>query len=195
MAAVATSIANAVYSMILSRIVPASHLMLAHSKTIRDVSRALPALVSDPDLDVPVSAELLDAHTIGLRQRYDSLLPVIDRAGNTLAQAIEKLDPEESPDPEGEGARALEYAEAYFKHRREELRHLRGTFVEVGASPSHEVFDALGHLDNLYMWIVATMQEVRWSVLIFEGVKDKARSPEGRSFTSSSEWLASLHEE
>ena len=45
------------------------------------------------------------------------------------------------------------------------------------------------------MWIVATMQEVRWSVLIFEGVKDKARSPEGRSFTSSSEWLASLHEE
>ena len=169
--------------------------MSAHSNTIRDIARALPALVSDSDLDVPVSAELLDAHTIGLRQRYDNLLPVIDRAGNTLAQAIEKLDAEESADPEGEGARALEHAEAYFKHRREELRHLRDAFVEVGASPSREVFDVLDRLDNLYMWIIATMQEVRWSVLIFEGVKDKARSPEGRSFASSSEWLASLHEE
>ena len=183
-------LANAVYSIILSRIVPANPAMLTRSETIRDVSRALPALVSDPDLDVPaVSAELLDVHTTGLRQRYDNLLPVIDRAGNTLAQAIEKLD------PEGEGARALESGEAYFKHRREELRHLRDAFVEVGASPSHEVFGALDRLDNLYMWIIATMQEVRWSVLIFEGVQDKARSPEGRSFTSSSEWLASLHEE
>ena len=169
--------------------------MSAHPNTIRDVSRALPALVSDPDVDVPVSAELLDAHAIGLRQRYDNLLPVIDRAGNTLAQAIEKLDPDEIADPKGEGARALEQAEAYFKHRREELRHLRDAFVDVGASPSHEVFDALDRLDNLYMWIVATMQEVRWSVLIFEGVKDKAESAEARSFTSSSEWLASLHEE
>ena len=169
--------------------------MLAHSKTIRDVSRALPALVSDPDLDSPVSAKLLDAHTLGLRQQYDNLLPVIDRAGNTLAEAVEKLDPEESPDPEGEGASALEQAEAYFKHRREQLRHLRDAFFEVGASPSHEVFDALDRLDDLYMWIVATMQEVRWSVLICEGVKDKARSPECRSFTSSSEWLASLREE
>ena len=181
--------------MILFRIVPASRAMSAHPNTIRDVSRALPALVSDPDLDVPVSAELLDAHTIGLRQRYDNLLPVINRAGNTLAQAIEKLDPDEIADPKGDGARALEQAEAYFKGRREELRHLRDAFVEVGASPSHEVFEVLDRLDNLYVWTVATMQEVRWSVLIFEGVKDKAESAEARSVTSSSEWLASLHEE
>ena len=169
--------------------------MLAHSKTIRDVSRALPALVSDPDLDVPVSAELLDAHAAGLRERHDNLLPVIDRAGNTLAEAMKAHNPEESADPEGEGVRALEQAEAHFKHRREELLHLRDAFVNVGASPSHEVFEAVDRLDNLYMWIVATMQEVRWSVLIFDGVKDGAKSPERRTFTASSEWLASLHEE
>lgn len=169
--------------------------MLAHSQTIRDVSRALPALVADPDLDGPVSAELLDAHTRGLRHQYDSLLPVIDRAGNALAAAMKKLDPDESPDPQGEGASALEQGEAYFKHRREQLRHLRSAFSEVGAPPSHEVFDALDRLDNLYMWIVATMQEVRWSVLILEGLKDKAKSPECRSFASSAEWLASLREE
>ncbi len=169
--------------------------MLAHSKTIRDVSRALPALVSDPDLDVPVSAKLLDAHASGLRERYDNLLPVIDRAGKTLAEAMKMHDPKESADPEGEGVQALEQAETYFKHRREELLHLRDAFVNVGASPSHEVFDAVDRLDNLYIGIVATMQEVRWSVLILDGVKDRAKTPEGHTFTSSSEWLASLHEE
>lgn len=169
--------------------------MLAHSETIRDVSRALPALVSDPDLDDPVSAELLDAHAAELRERYDNLLPVIDRAGNALAEAIKAHDPEESADPDGEGVRALEQAEAHFKHRREELLQLRDAFVNVGASPSHDVFGAVEHLDNLYIGIVATMQEVRWSVLIADGVKDGAKSPERRAFTSSSEWLASLHEE
>ena len=82
--------------------------MLEHSKTIRDVSRALPALVpADPDFAVPVSAELLDAHTKALRHLYDGLLPVIDHAAHTLAGAIRKLDPGESPDPDGEGVAAL----------------------------------------------------------------------------------------
>ena len=77
--------------------------MLAHSNTIRDVSRALPALAAAPDLEVAVSAELLDAHAKGLREWYDSLLPVIDRAGNTLAEAMKTHDSEESADPDGEG--------------------------------------------------------------------------------------------
>ncbi len=165
--------------------------MLEHSKTIRDVSRALPALVAGPDIKAAASAELLDAHALGLSQQYDNLLPVIDRAGNTLTEAMKKLDPEQSADPRGEGAAALEQAEAYFKHRQDQLRHSRHAFIEVGASPSHDVFDALDRLDNLYTWIVATMQEVRWAVLISEGLKDKTESPAGRSFTSSAEWLAS----
>ena len=169
--------------------------MLAHSETIRDVSRALPALVSDPHLDVPVSADLLDAHATGLRQQYDNLLPVIDRAGNVLAEALEMHDSQQSVDSQGEGARALEQAEAYFKNRREDLRHLRDAFVNAGASPSHDVFHALDCLDNLYMWIIATMQEVRWSVLILDGVRDRADSPSCRTFAFSSEWLASLNEE
>lgn len=191
----AANLANAIYFLALSGTLLVSPLMLAHFTTIRDVSRALPALISDPDLDVPVSTELLDAHTRGLRQRYDSFLPVIDRAGKTLAAAIQKFGPEERADPEGEGARALEQAEAYFKDRRKDLLHLRNPFVEAGASPAHDVFDALERLDNLYGWIVATMQEVRWSVLISDGVKDKAESPERRSFATSREWLASLREE
>jgi hypothetical protein len=169
--------------------------MLAHAATIRDVSRALPALISDPDLDVPVSAELLDAHAAGLRLRYDNLLPVIDRAGNALAEATRGLGPEERADPEGEGARALEQAEAYFKDRRKDLLRLRNAFVKAGASPTHDVFEALERLDNLYGWIVGTMQEVRWSVLMYEGVRDKAEAPERRSFATSREWIASLRDE
>ena len=167
--------------------------MPKHSTTIRDVSRALPALVpSDPVLAVPLSADRLDAHAEELHHHYDDLFPVVDRAGHTLAGAIKKLDPGESPDPDGEGVAALEQTEAYFKRRREQVLHLRDAFVEIGASPSHEIFEALDRLDNLYMWIVATMQDVRWDVLIFEGLKAKAASPDERSFTSSAEWLAFL---
>ena len=169
--------------------------MLEHSKTIRDVSRALPALVpSDPDLAVPLSADRLDAHAEELHHHYDDLFPVVDRAGHTLTEAIKKLDPGESPDPDGEGVAALEQTETYFKHRRERLLHLREAFVETGALPSHEISEALDRLDNLYMWIVATMQDVRWDVLILEGRKAKAASPEERSCASSAEWLASLRE-
>lgn len=170
--------------------------MLAPSKTIRDVSRALPALVSaDPDLAVPVSAELLDAHTQELRRHYDDLFPVIDRAGHTLAEAIERLEPDESSDPDREGAAALEQAEVYFKHRLERLRHSRDAFVEVGASPSHTIFEALDRLGNLYTWIIATMQDVRWSVLIAEGLKANVECPRRRSFASSAEWLGALRED
>ena len=90
---------------------------------------------------------------------------------------------------------ALEQAEVYFKHRQEQLRRSRNAFVEVGASPSHEVFEALDRLDNLYTWIVATMQEVRWAVLISEGLKANVESTERRSFASLAKWFASLRED
>jgi len=169
--------------------------MLAQSNTIRDVSRTLPALVSGPDLGTPVSAELLDAHAQGLRERYDSLLPVIDRAGTVLSEAMKIRDPESPVDPDGEGVLAMEQGERYFKHRLEELQQLRDAFAKLHASPSHDVFRELDRLGQLYAWTVAIMQEVRWSVLIGDGVRDRADSPKPRTFTSSSEWHASLHDD
>ena len=169
--------------------------MLEQSNTIRDVSRALPALVSGPDFEAPVSTALLDAAAKELCERHASLRPVIDRAGDALAEAIESHDPEETADPEGEGEKALEQAEAYFKDRRAELQRLRETCADLGASPSHRVFNELRSLEDLYVSIIGIMQEVRWWVLIFDGVRDSAYSPRERTFTTSSEWLASLHEE
>ena len=170
--------------------------MLALSKTLHDVSRALLSLApAGPELAVPISAEQLDAGTKRLRRHYDDIFPVLDRAGHTLAEAIERLDSEESPDPDRESAAALQQAEVYLKHRQDRLGHSRDGFVETGASASHDVFEVLDRLDNLYTRIVATMQEVRWAVLIFEGLKSNVEFPERRSFTSSAEWLASLRED
>ena len=169
--------------------------MLAQSNTIRDISRALPALVSGPDLGMPVSAELLDAQAQGLRERHDSLLPVIDRAGSVLSEAMKEHDPKSPVDPDGEGVLAMEQGERYFKQRLEELQQLRGAFAELRVSPSHDVFRELDCLEHLYAWTVATMQAVRWAVLVGDGVRDRVDSPEPRTLTSSAEWLATLHDE
>ena len=166
------------------------------AEMIRDVSRALPWLVAEPQSEpIPTGVslsertDLLDAHAEGLRIRHDTLYPVIDRAGHKLAAAFKELDPDEITDPEGEGAEALEKAEAYFHTQRDELDRLRHALIDAGAPPDHDVFEALDRLDGLYAWIIATMQEIRWTVLIADGV----RTPPGaRMFASGAALVAAL---
>lgn len=169
--------------------------MLAQSNTIRDIGRALPALVSGPDLAVPVSAELLDAHARSLRELHDSLHPVIDRACSVLADAMKARDPAEPADPDGEGVGAMEHGERYFTQRIEELQQQRAAFADLHAPPTHDVFRELDRLEHLYVWTVGIMQEVRWSVLIGDGIADRAASPAPRAFTSPAEWVASLDDD
>ena len=169
------------------------------AEMIRDVGRALPWLVEEPQTE-PIPAgvslrerkELLDAHAEGLRLRHDTLYPVIDRAGRKLAAAFKELDPAEPiTDPEGEGAEALEKAEAYFHAQRDDLARLRSALIDASAPTDHAVFEALDRLDGLYAWIVAGMQEVRWTVLVADGV----RTPPGeRTFTSGASLVAALDE-
>ncbi len=111
-------------------------------EAIRDVGRALPWLASEPQLEpIPSGlsgrerAEFLDTHAEGFRRQYDSLHPVIDRAGRKLASAFEEPEPASIADPEGEGAEALEKAEAYLRAQREDLRHLRNNLSDAGAPP------------------------------------------------------------
>ena len=168
------------------------------AEMIRDVGRALPWLVAEPQTE-PIPAgvslrertELLDAHAEGLRLRHDTLYPVIDRAGRKLVAAFKELDPAEITDPEGEGAEALEKAEAYFHAQQGDLSRFRETLIDAGASPDHDVFDALDRLDGLYAWIVAAMQEIRWTVLIADGRRAPAS---GRRFTSGASLVAALDE-
>ena len=168
------------------------------AEMIRDVGRALPWLVAEPQSEpiptgVPLKERtaLLDAHAQGLRSRYETLYPVINRSGHKLAAAFSELAPTSIVDPEGEGAEALEEAEAYFHAQRGELRHFRAALIEGGAPADHGVFEALERLDGLYAWIVATMQEVRWSVLIADG---RRAPPSERRFTSGASLVAALDE-
>ena len=168
------------------------------AEMIRDVGRALPWLVAEPRSEpIPTGVslrertELLDAHAEGLRSRYDTLYPVINRGGHKLATAFKEPDPVSIVDPEGEGAEALERAEAYFHAQRGDLSDFREALVDAGAPPDPGVFEALDRLDGLYAWIVATMQEVRWSVLIADG---RRAPPSERRFTSGASLVAALDE-
>ena len=168
------------------------------AEMIRDVGRALPWLVAEPRTE-PIPAgvslrerkELLDVHAEGLRLRHDTLYPVIDRAGRKLAAAFKELDPTEITDPEGEGVEALEKAEAYFHAQRGDLSDFREALAGAGAPPEHDVFEAIDRLDGLYAWIVAGMQEVRWTVLVADGVRTP---PSERTFTSGASLVAALDE-
>ena len=121
---------------------------------------------------------------------------MIDRAGRKLAAAFEELGPAEITgpeiaDPEGEVAEALEEAEAYFHAQRGDLCRFRKTLLDAGAPPSHDVFDALDRLDQLYVWIVATIQEGRWTMLVVDGLRTL---PSERTFTSGASLVAALDE-
>ena len=166
------------------------------SEMIRDVSRALPWLAAEPEHEpvptgVPLAdrTDILDVHTEDLRRRYDYLYPVIDRAGHKLAAAFEELDSGSIADPEGKGTEALEKAEAHFDSRRVDLRLMRKALVEAGAPHKHNVFQELDRLDELYTWLIATMQEVRWTVLVADG---RLAPPSEQKFTSGSALVAAL---
>lgn len=168
------------------------------SETIRDVGRALPWLASEPgpeplpaSLPVEKRTELFEGLAKGFRDRYGGLHAVLDRVGTKLAAALDEADPNEILDPEGEGSEALEGAEAYFKTQREELWRWRNDLMEAGAPPDHDVFDALDRLAGLFEWIIATMQEVRWALLMTDGVKTTGSS---RTFTSGAKLVAALDE-
>jgi len=67
----------------------------------------------------------------------------------------------------------------------------RDALIDAGAPPDHDVFDALDRLDGLYAWIVAGMLEVRWAVLVADGVRTP---PSERTFTSGASLVAALDE-
>ena len=120
---------------------------MLNAEMIRDVGRALPWLVAEPQSEpIPTGVslsertEFLDVHAEDLRSRHDTLYPVIDRAGHKLTAAFEELDPASIVDPEGEGAEALEKAEAYFHAQRDDLARLRSALIDAGAPPDHGVW-------------------------------------------------------
>ena len=162
-------------------------------QTIRDVGRVLPWLASEPRSESNTTDTLLqklpDGPAEGLRRRYDSTYPVIDQVRRKLAAALEELTPDDIADPEGEAAEALESAEAHFHTRRDDLSRLRNALTDGGATPHHDALEALEDLDGMYAELVATMQELRWKMLVAEGLRT---TPGDHTFTSGTELMAAL---
>ena len=165
-------------------------------EAIRDVGRALPWLASEPqpepvppNLPVEKRVELFRICAEGLRYRHAVLYAVIDRAGKKLAATLEVAEPSEILDPEGEGCEALEKAEVYFKSQRDELGQLRESLIGARAPSGHDVFEALDRLDGLFSSIAATIQDVRWTLLIADGAKEPGSA---RTYTSGAALVAAL---
>lgn len=169
-------------------------------ETIRDVGRVLPWLASEPrpeplptGLPTEKRAELLEVHAEALRNLHAELYPVFDRTcqklSAELSATVDGLGPNEILDPEGQGRQALEDAEAHFIAQGEELQCLRDALIDAGAPSDHDVFKALERLAGLYGWIVATMQELRWAVLIADGLRAPGN---GRTFTTGADLVSAL---
>ena len=168
-------------------------------EAVRDVGRTLPWLASerqpDPvpaDLPAEKRAELFKIHAEALRYRHGVLYAVIDRAGKKLAATLGAAEPGEILDPEGEGCEALEKADACFKTQRDELGQLREGLIGAGAPFGHDVFEALDRLDGRYSSIIATTQEVRWGLLIADGLKEPGSAP---TYTSGAALVAALDDQ
>ena len=173
----------------------------SHAGTLHDHTRRQPcasgARARWPQLrPCPVSARTALTPT-----RRDCATTTTTSSRLSIAQATRSLggDQEarsrgEPPTPTATGVAALEQTETYFKRRRERLLHLRDAFVKIGASPSHEIFEALDRLDDLYMWIsLRRCRTYVGDVLILEGRQGQGRIPQRSGpAPSSAEWLASL---
>ena len=166
------------------------------AEAILDKGRALSALASEShvaSLKTNVNTtKKLNALSTQLRHIHDHLYPVFDRSSYDLAAKLEELSPDEFIDPDGEGADALEEAEDYFETRRDELSNLRNQLTTGTVPPSHDVFEEIKRLDWLYFWKIAAMQDLRWRLLIAEGLRTTPH--EGPTFKTAAEFIKDLND-
>ena len=168
-------------------------------ETLRDVGRTLPWLASAPpganEPETKAAAvtagpverrgELVEAYAAELHDRYATLYPAVHR----LVAEFESARSDEIRDPDGDAAVALEAAETYFKRECDELAQLQATWADGAIRPDHRVFDELNRLEDLFGWLVACLQDIRWKLLIAEGVRAPTT---GRTFKSGQELVAAL---
>ena len=160
-----------------------SILAMLTGEILRDVGRTLPWLASTPPR--ANKPETMEAYADELHERYATLYPAVHRLMAEFASA--RFD--EIRDPNGDAAVALEAAETYFKTEREELGRLHATLADGAVRRDDQVFDELSRLQDLFRWLVAYLQDIRWNLLIAEGVRAPTT---GRTFKSGRELVVAL---
>ena len=103
----------------------------------------------------------------------------------SLLPAGREMDPDDAAVP------ALEQSEEYLRKEREGLRVTLEVLQKNGGPEAFgtEVFEELARLDKLFENLVASLQELRWTILIHDG--EHAPSP-GGTCTNGTGFMASL---
>ena len=129
--------------------------------------------------------------TESFRERHDALATVCSTFQERLQKAAEDFPPSREMDPDDIAVPELEKSEEYFRKEREDLRDVRDALQRTGGVETHgsEVFAELERLDTLFKYLIASLQELRWAIMIHDG----ALAPStGGTCTSGSEFMASM---
>ena len=125
------------------------------------------------------------------RKRHDAVVDVCTAFQERLQKAAEDFPPGREMDPDDIAVPELEKSEEYFRKEREALRDVLDALQRTGGSEAYgvEVFAALERLDKLFEYLVASLQELRWAIMIHDG----ALAPStGGTCASGSEFMASM---
>ncbi len=129
--------------------------------------------------------------TESFRKRHDAVADVCTAFQGRLQKAAEDFPPGREMDPDDIAVPELEKSEEYFRKEREELRDVRDDLQRTGGAEAYgaEVFAELERLDTLFEYLVASLQELRWIIMIHDG----ALAPStGGTCASGAEFMASM---
>ena len=129
--------------------------------------------------------------TESFRKRHDAVVDVCTAFQGRLQKAAEDFPPGREMDPDDIAVPELEKSEEYFRKEREELHDIRDALQRTGGVEVYgtEVFAELERLDTLFKCLVASLQELRWAIMIHDG----ALAPStGGTCASGSEFMASM---
>ena len=109
--------------------------------------------------------------TENFRKRHDAVVDVCTTFQERLQKAAEDFPPGREMDPDDIAVPELERSEEYFRKERKELRDVRDALQRTGGVEAYgaEVFAALERLDKLFEYLIASLQELRWAIMIHDG--------------------------
>ncbi len=177
------------------------------SETVRNVAGTLIWLARPPEpleelsrnwLADPLSSqnrdqwrEAIETLTDSFRARHDAVVNVYNAFQERIQKAAKNFSPSREMDPDDIAVPELEKSEAYFREEREALRGIRDVLQRTGGVEAHgaEVFVALERLDTLFEYLVTSLQDQRWAIMIHDGTLAPST---GGTCASGSEFMAAM---
>ena len=110
--------------------------------------------------------------TESFRERHDAVAKVCTTFQRRLQKAVEDFPLGREMDLDDIAVPALEKGEEYFHKERGELRDVREALQRIGGAEAYgtEVFAELERLDTLFEHLVVSLQELRWTIMINDGL-------------------------